>query len=116
MLVMEDEEWLRYSAIGFRQDYSIESKRYLVRLDWMLALGRSALDRGDLRIAMKYFNMVLDIDSRNFMANYYLKITKKLIARKKLRAMQDMGINYDPTEETVTRQNLQQYAKEHAVG
>ena len=54
-----------------------------VRLDWMLALGRTSLEQGDLRTALKYFTMVLGMDDGNAVANYYRDITTRLIERDK---------------------------------
>jgi predicted ATPase len=61
-------------------------KKGVVRLDWMLALGRSSLDRGDLRTALKYFNMVLGLDSENPVAQQYLNMTLELMEKRKERA------------------------------
>ena len=77
-----DKHWAQYCAHGFGPSEPSDGKKGLVRLDWMLALGRNSLGQGDLGMALKYFNMALDMDNTNDMAKFYRNLTRRLIMQR----------------------------------
>ena len=86
MFIVEEEEFLGSSAHGYGTGGGRRDERYTIRVDWMLALGRTSLDYGDLRTALKYFMMVQEVDHNNKTAIFYGDMTRRLMKQRRMRA------------------------------
>jgi len=86
MFIVEEEEFLGSSAHGYGTGGGRRDERYTIRVDWMLALGRTSLDYGDLRTALKYFMMVQEVDHKNRTAIFYSDMTRRLMKQRRMRA------------------------------
>jgi hypothetical protein len=86
MFIAEEEEFLGGSAHGYTHESSAGVTGYRIRMDWMLALGRTSLDTGDLRTALKYFMMVQEIEENNRTAIFYSNLTRRLMRQRRQRS------------------------------
>ena len=86
MFIAEEEEFLGGSAHGYPSDKPAGTGAYRIRMDWMLALGRTSLDCGDLRTDLKYFLMVQEVEENNRTAIFYSNLTRRLMKQRRQRS------------------------------
>jgi hypothetical protein len=78
-----EEELQRYKYIGYIQDFPLDQNKYELSIDLLLKLAREAVRKHDYYNAIRYLNMILIKNPKNYTAMFYKKQVVRVLEQMK---------------------------------
>ena len=76
---VKEDESQRYKYIGYSQDFPIDQDKYTYSSDLLMKLARESVRKHDYYHAVRYLNMILIKNPKNFTAMFYKKQVLNII-------------------------------------
>ena len=76
-----ENESQRYKYIGYSEDFPIDKEKYTYSQDLLMKLARESVRKRDYYHAIRYLNMILIKNPKNFTAIFYKKQVLNIIAQ-----------------------------------